>query len=127
MLKQSEHFKADKPSCRIFTGIATIKGEKKGPPVNAKRHWCIVADGHSTLCFTNFYQTKNGMVERTLEIFNKLDKNGMVVKYVRCDNAGENKTLEKRSQGFSILSNKGRTMMHHTNVPLVMKYKVFPE
>ena len=51
--------------------LSIIKGEKNGPKVNAKRHWCIMVDERSTLCMTKFYKTKNGMVEPSLEQFRK--------------------------------------------------------
>eukprot|EP00957_Ditylum_brightwellii_P083009 6310680-Ditylum_brightwellii.AAC.1 len=93
------------------------------------------------------------MVEPTLEKFARWEQNNRKVKFVRCNNAGENKTLEKRSQSkdwrmnpefeytaratpqqnhlaelaFATLGNKGRTLMHQANVPEAMKYKVFPK
>eukprot|EP00957_Ditylum_brightwellii_P187911 14307475-Ditylum_brightwellii.AAC.1 len=101
---------------------------------------------------SNFYKTKNGMVEPTLEKFAQWEQSNRKVKFVRCNNAGESKTLEKRPQSkdwrmnlefeytaratlqqnylaelaFAIMGNKGRTLMHQANVPEAMKFKVFP-
>eukprot|EP00957_Ditylum_brightwellii_P038657 2922379-Ditylum_brightwellii.AAC.1 len=96
--KVSEHIKSDKPGERIFLDISTIKGEKDGPKVNVKNQWRIMVDECTSLKFSDFFKTKNGMVEPTLEQFNRWSKKGIMVQYLRCDNAGENKTLEKRSQ-----------------------------
>eukprot|EP00957_Ditylum_brightwellii_P141865 10808247-Ditylum_brightwellii.AAC.1 len=96
--KHSDHEKADRPGKQIFTDISTIKGTKNGPKVNTKRRWLILVDEHSTLCMSSFHTTKNGMVEPTLEKFSRWEKSQQKVEYVRCDNAGENKTLEKRSR-----------------------------
>eukprot|EP00957_Ditylum_brightwellii_P103337 7875541-Ditylum_brightwellii.AAC.1 len=90
---------------------------------------------------SSFHQTKNGKVEPTLEKFSRWEKSGRKVEFVRCDNAGENKTLEKQSKSkdrkinlqfeftaratpqknhlaelaFSTLGSKGRTLMHNAN------------
>jgi hypothetical protein len=45
----------------------------------------------------NFYQTKDGMVEPTCEQFHKWKLNGMPVKYVQMDRAGDYKKLKARS------------------------------
>eukprot|EP00957_Ditylum_brightwellii_P197981 15083134-Ditylum_brightwellii.AAC.1 len=92
---------------------------------------------------TKFYKTKSGMVEPTLEQFHKWQQQNILVKFVRCDNAGENKSLEKRAKssdwkfditfeytardtpqqnhlaelGFSVLAARGRTLMYRANVP----------
>eukprot|EP00957_Ditylum_brightwellii_P030672 2324385-Ditylum_brightwellii.AAC.1 len=96
--KSSKHIKATKPGEQVFTEIATIKGKKDGPKVNPKQHWSILVDERSTLRMTKFYKTKSGMVEPTLKQFQKWQQQNILVKYVRCDNAGENKSLEKRAK-----------------------------
>ena len=45
--------------------------------------------------FSNFYDTKNGMIELTCEQFEKWKQNGHPVKFGRCDNAGENTKIKK--------------------------------
>eukprot|EP00957_Ditylum_brightwellii_P139749 10649667-Ditylum_brightwellii.AAC.1 len=93
------------------------------------------------------------MVEPTLEQFHKWQQQNILVKYVCCDNAGENKLLEKRGKssnwkfdimfeytardtpqqnhlaelGFSVLSARGCTLMHQANVPKQMRYQIFPK
>ena len=78
---------------------------------------------------------------------------GKQVKFMRLDNAGENKMLQKRSDsadwklnitfeftardtpqqnhlaelGFAVLANRGRALMYRANVPLVIRYKVWRE
>eukprot|EP00957_Ditylum_brightwellii_P183688 13991136-Ditylum_brightwellii.AAC.1 len=112
-----------------------------------------MVDERSMLCMSHFFQTKSSMVELTLEQFGKWKQAGIVVKYLRCDNAGENKLLEKRAQssdwqfvitfeytardtpqqnhlvelGFAVLAARGCTLMHRANVPKAMRYQVFPK
>eukprot|EP00957_Ditylum_brightwellii_P029437 2224897-Ditylum_brightwellii.AAC.1 len=100
-----------------------------------------MVDEHLSMKFSSFFQTKNGMVEPTLEQFNHWKQKGIKVNYPQCDNAGENKTLGKWSQssgwkmdiqfkytaratsqqnhlaelGFASMTKKGRTMMHWAN------------
>ena len=57
-----------------------------------------MVDERTQLKFSDFYTTKNGMVEPTCEQFYRWKQSGNPVKYVRLDNAGENKLLKKRCQ-----------------------------
>jgi hypothetical protein len=57
-----------------------------------------MVDKRTQLKFSNFYPTKNGMVEPTCEQFQKWKQHGKPVKFVRMDNAGENKLLKKRCE-----------------------------
>jgi len=151
--KASEHIASKANAERIYMDISTIKGEKDGPKVNAKRHWRILVDERTQMKFSKFFTTKSGMVEPTLEQIAKWKANNLVVKYIRCDNAGENKTLQKRSEskdwkmnlqfeytarntpqqnhlaelGFAVLANRGRAMMSAANVPKAMRYQIFPK
>jgi hypothetical protein len=51
------------------------------------------------LKFSNFFDTKNGMVEPTCEQLHQWRQNGITVDYIsRLDNAGENKLLKQRCQ-----------------------------
>jgi hypothetical protein len=110
-------------------------------------------DERTRLKFTNFYQTKNGMVEPTCVQFHKWKLNNMPVKYVQMDGASENKKLKSQSDSsiwklniqyeitardtlqqnhllelaFANLANRGRALMHQANLPLAMQYKVFKE
>jgi hypothetical protein len=49
--------------------------------------------------FSTFLKHKNEMVEPSCELFSTWKHHEHPVKYIRCDNAGENKTLQKRANG----------------------------
>jgi hypothetical protein len=51
---------------RVYLDIATIKKTKKGPKVY-KGNWRIMVDERIQLNFSDFFDTKNGMVEDTCE------------------------------------------------------------
>ena len=86
-------------------------------------------------------------------MFSKWKQSGNPVKWLRMDNAGENKKLEERMNGaswkldidaeytaastpqqnhlaelsFHILANRGRALMHRANVPIMLRYKLYRE
>jgi hypothetical protein len=134
----------------IYLDIATIKKTKKGPKVY-KGNRRIMVEERTQLKFSDFFDTKNGMVEETCEQLHCWKESGRRAKIIRLDNAGENKLLQQRSQsadwklnvnfeftardtpqqnhlaepGFSHLANYGKALMAHANVPLNIQYKVF--
>ena len=150
--KVSEHVVATKDEGRVFLDIASVKA-KKGMPNVTKPHWRIMVDERTQLKFSAFHAKKSDMVEPVCELLSKWKKAGINVKYVRCDNAGENKSLQARSDtsdwklgltfeftardtpqqnslaevGFATLANRGRAMMHRANVPEAARYKVWRE
>jgi hypothetical protein len=145
--KESEHVKAIDGERRIFLDISTIKKVKNGPSVT-KPNWRIMVDEKSSLKFSEFFQTKDGMVEPTCEQLHKWKEAGIPVKFIRMDNAGENGKLQARAQssdwklnitceytardtpqqnhlaelGFASLANKGRALMVRGNTPLSVRY-----
>jgi hypothetical protein len=94
--------------------------------------------------FSDFFDTKNGMVEEMCQQLYRWKESGRGAKIIRLDNAGENKFLQQRSQsadwklnvnfeftardtpqqnhlaelGFAHLANYGRALMARANVPL---------
>ena len=149
--KESSGEPATKPGQKVYLDVFSVKGEKDGPAVNAKRHGRMLVDDRSDMGFLKFFETKDGMVEPTLEQWNKWKKAGNEVKIVRLDNAGENKTLQKRAQSsdwkmnidfqftarnspqmnskaevrIATVSSQGRAMMHRANMPKKERYRVF--
>eukprot|EP00957_Ditylum_brightwellii_P118084 9005761-Ditylum_brightwellii.AAC.1 len=103
--------------------------------------------------WTAFFQTKNGMIEPTCVKLNKWKQGGKAVKYIRLDNAGKEKALEKRCEsavwklgiqfeytlhdtpqqnsvvevGFATIGNQGQAMMVAANVPEKAMCKLFRE
>jgi hypothetical protein len=108
--KKSEHVPSVENNGRIFLGIATIKKVKDGPSVY-RPNWRIMVDERTNLKFSDFYQTKAGMVKPTCEQFHRWKQAGQPVKFVRLDNAGENKTLraEQTEDSDSVQGTLSRT------------------
>ena len=149
--KSSEHKPATEVNERIFLDISTVKAPD-GETLT-KKNWRIMVDKRTNLKFLDFFDTKNGMVEPTCAQLNKWKLAGKPIKYIRCDNAGENKTLQKRCDssdwklgidfeymardtpqqnhlaelGFTVIANRGHAMMNQANVLKETRYKVWRE
>ena len=93
--------------------------------------------------FSALYERKNNMIEPTCEEFYRWKQAGQPVKFVRCNNRGENKGLENRMKisdwklpvdfewtaratpqqkilaefGFMMIGNRARAMMFAADIP----------
>ena len=65
----------------------------------AKSNWFMIVDEATLLKFSNFYQAKNNMVQPSCILINKFRNMSILTKYIQCDNASENKSLEKEING----------------------------
>jgi len=76
------------PGERLFIDISSIKSRNLG----GSKFWLLIIDDA-----TDFFLKKKGDLSKTVrELINDLKaKIQKTVKYIRCDNAGENKSLEK--------------------------------
>ncbi|MGH7955289.1 MAG: reverse transcriptase domain-containing protein [Gloeomargaritales cyanobacterium] len=150
--KDSNHKPARSNAERLFLDISTIKS-KDDDIKPTKSNWRVMVDERTNLKFSNFFESKDGMVEPTCEQLGKWKNAGLKVKYIRLDNAGENKKLAQRTESsdwqlgityeftardtpqqnhlaelaFAVLYNKGRAMMHKANIPKKIRYKLFRE
>jgi hypothetical protein len=139
-----EHIPAGQIGGRLFLDMSTIPKKKGGPAVNAKNNWRMMVDERTQMKFSDFYETKDGMVEPTCEILRRWKQNGIPIKYIRCDNGGENLKLRDRANShewqlnlefeftaratpqhnhlaelaFATIANRGRALMHGANLPI---------
>ena len=153
VIKESKHDPANDSNERIFLDISSVRPKKDMKVTVTKPNWRIMVDERTQMKWSQFFRTKNGMIEPTCVMFYKWKQSGKPVKYLRMDNSGENKKLEERMNGaswklnidpeytaastpqqnhlaelsFHILANRGRALMHRANVPLLMRYKLFRE
>jgi hypothetical protein len=138
-----------KDKSRIYLDIATINCPDKKQAY--KKNWCIMVDERTGTKFTDFYDTKDGIIEPTCAQLTRWETTGHGVKYIRMDNAGENTALQERSDssdwklgikfqyaarntpqqnhlvelGFAHITKLGRALMNHANVPLKWRFKLF--
>jgi hypothetical protein len=147
--KCSQHKTNSLPAERIFTDIASIR--LANGVIASKSHWCIKVDEFSQFKFSTFHAHKDEIVESSCELFQRWKQGDNPVKYVRCDNAGENWTLQKRANsvdwklnltfeftprdtpqhnhpaelGLASIASKGRSLMSAANIPMRVRYKVW--
>lgn len=154
--KRSAHVPATENNERVFVDIATIVkpgGKDKKEDKTTRNNWLMVVDERTKFKTSAFYDTKSGMIEPTCAQFEKNRYEGKPVKFVRCDNAGENIKLEKIANGkgwklnltfeytgketpqrnhlvelgFATISGRSRAMLSAARIPLELRYKVSKE
>ena len=150
--KMSEEPTAETVGGRIFLDLATIK-QRKGMPKPQFPAWEMIVDDRTGMKITKFHRSKDAMVEPTCALLYQWKSQGIDVKRVRLDNAGENKTLQERSKsadwklnlefeftardspqfnakvevGLSTIANRSRAVMAGANFPLEIRYRVYSE
>jgi len=74
----------------------------------------VLVDEFSGVGFLRWFETKSGMVEPTAELLCNWGQQNLHVKKVRCDNAGENWSLDQRlkSHDWKMLMNFEYTPRH---------------
>ena len=94
---KSPHEPAKKSNGRLFLDISTIKAPKEIKAKVTKPNWRIIVDEHSVLNSSQFYYTKDGIVDPTYNMFNKWKPKLIPLSAIRCDNSGEKLKLEQIS------------------------------
>jgi len=60
------------------------------------KYWVMLLDDCTDFVWSIFVPTKSGMVKPVLQLLKELKATyGLKIKFIRCDNAGENKSLEE--------------------------------
>jgi hypothetical protein len=79
------------PGERLGFDISSVKGESYG----GARFWLLVVDDATDRCWSMFLKKKSELSKHMIGLLRKLKKEGFDVKYLRCDNAGENLAFQK--------------------------------
>ena len=143
-LKDGEH--------RVFLDISSVK-HVTGQPKTIKPNWRIIVDERTQLKFSDFFDTKNGMIEPTCVQLSKWKRSGKIVTHLRLDNAGENVKLKERCESsdwkldikfeftardtpqqnslaevsFATIANRGRALMWQANIPYEIRFRIWSE
>ena len=86
---------------RLFIDIAPMKHVSLG----GSKYWLIVIDDCTNFVWSYFLKRKSETSKRVRELMKTLQSNhGINTRYIRCDNAGENETLEKdcKNEGLGV-------------------------
>ena len=90
--KQKEKQVPSRPGFRLFIDISSFKHESMG----GKRHWLIVVDEFSDCSHSFFLKRKSDQIDLLPVWIKELKaKYGIDIKYIRLDNSGENRSLQK--------------------------------
>ena len=81
------------PGERLFIDISSPTQRSIG----GNRHWLLILDDHSDKCFSFFLSHKDMLKTKMVPFIKKLRNMGIIVKIIRCDNAGENIDFEREA------------------------------
>ena len=92
--------RATKPGERLFVDISSVNGTSLG----GSKFFALIIDQYSSFKWGLFLKTKDDLSEKFLPIAKQLACNQTPIRNIRCNNAGENKGLERRlrDEGFNI-------------------------
>jgi hypothetical protein len=82
-------------SGRIHLGISSVRNHDYEDSMS-KPYWQIIVNKRTQMTFSDFFTSKNGMVEPTCQLVQNLRNTGKDIRIIRCNNGGENKALENR-------------------------------
>ena len=86
--------KSTKAGERLMIDISSVKNNRK----NGKKYWLMVIDEASSMKWSYFLQNKADQTNCVISLIKELNSNEKTVKKIRCDNAGENQSLQKQCQ-----------------------------
>ena len=94
---------ATKDADRLYLDQSTLR--RRNPALGSSdqvgtpyKIWNMQVLEYSGLKMSKIYPTKNAMIEPTCQRLHLMKQHGMMPKYIRLDNAGENKKLQKRAE-----------------------------
>jgi hypothetical protein len=87
------------PGERVYLDISSLKGESYG----GSYFWALVVDYHTDYCWS-FLKAKSDLKGKFLTLLTDLKISGLDVKFIQCDDLGENMDLfdECRSKGYNV-------------------------
>ena len=93
--------RAKEPGERVYMDISSIKYSSAG----GSKFWVLFVDDFSDFLFGTYMKKKSDLAAEGIKLIKKMRNNfGVIIKTIRCNNAGENKTLEKEiiNEGMNI-------------------------
>ena len=91
---KESHTKSTKPGERIFIDTSSIKEKTMG----GSKFWLGCVDDATDMVWTRLLKRKNDTAKEMMVFLRKMKERGTPVKYIRCDNAGENRDLKTKCE-----------------------------
>ncbi len=98
--KQSEN-QSKVPGERLMIDISSVKAKSNK---RVGKYWLLVVDEATSMKWSFFLKSKDAQVPLLVGFIKNLQEQGKKVKYIRCDNAGENISLQQSldNEGMNI-------------------------
>jgi hypothetical protein len=91
-LKKESFFRSTVPGERLYIDQSYIRQKSYG----GREYWLLIVDDCTDLCWSHFLKSRDEQNSFLISMIKDLKaKAQVVVRYIRCDNAGENLALEK--------------------------------
>ena len=82
--------KASEPACKPGEWLYFDTAGPYSTSLGGSTYWVMAVDDHTRYKFSGFMKEKSEIGSFATEVLKKVKAAGYTVKYVRCDNAGEN-------------------------------------
>ena len=92
--------KTTNPGERLAFDVGSVKTESLG----GSKYWLLVVDYATNFAWSFFLKRRSDVAETMFKLVNEIKAFGYKVKYLRCDNGGENKGTEEylKERGVSV-------------------------
>jgi hypothetical protein len=84
----------------LYLDISSVRDARYG----GFKFWALIVDDYINFCWSILLQNKSDLKEKMFSLLTDLSIAGIDVKYIRCDDSGENKSFYNscREKGFKI-------------------------
>ncbi len=93
--------KSSVPMERIFIDISTFKT----PSLGGKYHWVLIVDEFTGMKWSYFMKFKSDLADTIIPFLKERFDEGLEIKFIRMDNAGENQKLAERLRDHDRIRN----------------------
>ena len=91
-LNKESHNQSKVPGERLMIDISSVKTQNSN---RIGKYWLLVVDEATSMKWSFFLKSKDAQVPLLTGFIKNLQEQGKNVKYIRCDNAGENVSLQQ--------------------------------
>jgi hypothetical protein len=108
---------------RVYLDIRSIRDESYG----GSCFWVLLVDDYSDYCWSNFLKNKSDLKSKVMTLLTDLKISEINVKYIRCDDPGENKALFDacQAQGYGVKFEFSGPRTHQQNGKVERKLQTF--
>ena len=111
------------PGERVYLDISSIKDASYG----GSKFWALIVDDYTDYCWSLFLKNKSELKSKMLTLLTDLKIAGIDIKFIRCDDSGENKSFYEacRTYGHNIKFEFSGPRTPQRNGKVERKYQTF--